>query len=170
MTVIVFVALVINAAFWFAYGIGFGSHHSVEFAGMLYGREMMMCSVALILGNIGVLFAVRADQQSSVDFRRDSRRIIERYDVLAALADGNPWVPVTERLPRFDRPTLVWGDKLDGDDFPHLARLCGCHEKWISEEHWLDTDHEDDLVEHLLNMVGNVTHWLDWSPPVGTEG
>ena len=79
----------------------------------------------------------------------------------------NPWVTVSDRLPEFGWPTLIWGDGLDPEmDFPLPAWLC-------HDGVWLITldlgtrskEDDDNAAAYTMRMVGNVTHWLDWEPP-----
>lgn len=72
------------------------------------------------------------------------------------------WVSVDEELPRDDMPTLLWGSKLDKDDFPITGRLCSCCGKFV-----IDMEDETDTV--TVRMLGTVTHWLDWTIPEGVE-
>jgi len=73
------------------------------------------------------------------------------------------WISVDERLPDESVPVMVWGTKLDSNDYPLAAELCSCHSRWITEYGDYETnDVPNALVERL---VGTVTHWLDWSPP-----
>jgi hypothetical protein len=72
------------------------------------------------------------------------------------------WVSVAVRLPPREWPTLIWGDRLQEDAFPELARLC--HDgTWLL----LSLPEEDDAAAHTARMVGNVTHWLAWKAPRG---
>jgi hypothetical protein len=74
------------------------------------------------------------------------------------------WVSTRDSLPAREWPTLVWGDRLQEDDFPQPARLC--HDgTWLL----LTLPEEDDAAAHTARMVGNVTHWLDWRAPAATE-
>lgn len=88
-------------------------------------------------------------------------RLVERAKV------GPRWIPVSERLPRYDLPVMLWGDDLVvGLDHPLTGRLCACHEEWVldladsAEAEGRDVDH----AKYLLRMLGTVTHWLEWSP------
>lgn len=85
------------------------------------------------------------------------------------------WVPVSEALPPFDLPVLLWGSELEsGRDHPLAGRLCGCHESWLIEDYttgYVDAEREHrgsepeaDQAEYVARMLGKVTHWLDWRP------
>lgn len=109
----------------------------------------------------GRLAALGLSPATPGDIAEELRDAIDR-------ADGRVmrWVPVGARLPRPGHPVPVWGDLFNEYDHPVTATICGCHGKWVAEG---DTGEEDE--EALLRrLVGNVTHWLDWSPPAGTEG
>jgi hypothetical protein len=78
--------------------------------------------------------------------------------------DRMPWVSVAYRLPVPEWPTLIWGDKLYDDDFPLLAWLC--HDGvWLLLPPTDNPADEADAAGYTRRMLGNVTHWLDWSPP-----
>jgi hypothetical protein len=72
----------------------------------------------------------------------------------------NTWISVENRLPEFERPTLIWGNRLQEGDFPLLAWLCR-DGTWLL----LQFTEENDAAAQTERMCGTVTHWLDWSAP-----
>lgn len=103
------------------------------------------------------------------------------------------WIPISKSLPTIDREVPVWGTKLvPGLDYPVICRLCSCHNRFFVEDYtsgfnqgmrnwhifswyafiidmWrkLTGYKEEDEIEYLSRMVGEVTHWLDYSPVPG---
>lgn len=76
-------------------------------------------------------------------------------------SDRPRWVRVTDRKPPFDRPVLLWGSKLEPDDFALLGSLCGCHQRWLLA----GFDDLDGNSRELHRLLGEVTHWLEYGPP-----
>ena len=74
----------------------------------------------------------------------------------------NPrWVSVSDRKPPLDRPVLLWGSKLEPDDFAVPGSLCACHHRWLL----VGFDDLDGNSRHLERLLGEVTHWLEYGPP-----